>query len=788
MKTLFEEIEKASKISRENRHRFITMLCTSETDSNVFKLSKKIFKNLGLYNQNSSGNSFKSNLIVGRTKFLEIASSYLEGTFLHYKDCLDVLGLTFSSLVIDFTEGFNPNDLGILVETISAGGMILLISPPLERWNSLVGSWEKGISDFNVVPGDEACELLTPLFNKHFISRTVESPAVIIYDVDKEKLLKNFEGISFFSERELELELPESGEVKKKLYKLCVTQDQVRVLRSFESYFDRKKDDVGKSIVITADRGRGKTAILGIVTPYLVSRMHRVLKRPIRVMVVAPTLVSVQTYFHFLRKAMVRQGLKDFKTRESNKLITVLNSKFARIEYTVPRRAIVEKEFADVVIVDEAAGMDPIILEKITEGKRYTILSSTIHGYEGTGRGILKFLNRFRHKTEIDVETIHLDEPIRYAEGDPVERWLYDILLLDSRPDELDSSDIEKVESNTTSALSFEELDKEALITDQSLLKSFFGIYVLAHYRNKPSDFMVLADFPNHFPFRITLNGKTICSLHVAVEGSLDEKTIGELSEGSRPKGQIIPDLILKHYCIDNFPRLKGLRVVRIAVHPSLVGKGIGSFALRELEKWAVERDFDWIGTVFGVNPELLNFWIKSSFFPAYISPKRNDVSGEYSVLCLRTISDDIGLEMDELNLEFNKRLIEFLSDELRDLDTSTAVRLLNFCRDISQVSVFSTTSNFIDSYIPAPILKEGDTIRMRKYFDGLNLYEYIPDIIRPLVRYFYLIADRPKLEEEEHQLLIGKCLQLKSWRELNWEYDIFKNAVRKIWEWYCEK
>lgn len=810
MEALLEEIEKASKISAENRHRFITMLCTSELGSNVFRLSGKIIRNLSFHigGQKPPKTPHKNVLIVGRTKFLEIVSNYLKGTFLHYKDCSDVLGLSFSSLIIDVTEGFNPNDLGILVETITEGGVILLISPPLEKWKSLVGSWEQkitdlyGISSFKIITGSKTDDSITPRFNRHFISESLSSPAAIVYDVDKGSLLKNFEGISFFienksksntkTESKSELEFPESGEIKKKLYKLCATKDQVRALQSFETFFDREKEGKSKSTIITADRGRGKTALLGIITPYLVSRMQKVLKRPIKVMVVAPTLASIQTYFHFLRKAMVRQGLKDFKTRESNKMTTVLNSKFARIEYTLPRRAIAEKEFTDIVIVDEAAGIEPDVLEKITDGKRYTVISSTIHGYEGTGRGILKFLNWLSNKKEVEVRNVRLEEPIRYGEGDPVERWLYDILLLDSQPNEIEPDDFKSSgigKPGIEFEFKFEELNKESFINDQKLLKSFFGIYTLAHYRNKPSDFMVLVDFPNHFPFRVTLNGKTVCSIHVALEGSLDDATISQFSEGFRPKGQVIPDLIIKHCYNTDFPRLRGLRIVRIAVHPSIVGKGVGSFALSELEKWAGDRGFDWLGTVFGVNYELLNFWLKNAFLPVYISPKRNEISGEYSVLCLKDISKKSGIEVAELNFEFIIRLVELLSDELRDLNTFTAVKLLNSHMEILK-SPDLGMYNFVESRFNAPILNKGDSIRMKKYFEGLNLYEYVPDIIRPLVRYFYSISeiDKPKLEEKEHQLLVGKCLQLNGWRELNWEYDTFKQAVRTIWRWYCGK
>ena len=177
--------------------------------------------------------------------------------------------------------------------------------------------------------------------------------------------------------------------------------------------------------MITADRGRGKTAVLGIVTPYLIWRMYNVLKRPVRIMVVAPTPQAVQTFFKFLKKGLVRYGIK-YKVKESNGLITVVNSKLARVEYVVPRRAMVEKDLADIIIVDEAAGIDVPVLWKISEGVKYLVFSTTIHGYEGAGRGFsIRFLRKLEEDETIEIEKIHLTEPIRYGKGGVSSQFLW---------------------------------------------------------------------------------------------------------------------------------------------------------------------------------------------------------------------------------------------------------------------------------------------------------------------------------------------------------------------------
>ena len=77
-------------------------------------------------------------------------------------------------------------------------------------------------------------------------------------------------------------------------------------------------------------------------------------------------------------------------------------------------------------------------------GPYMVILSSTVHGYEGTGRSLsLKLISQLRGNTRSyqnnnmgahgrQLKEISLDEPIRYGVNDPVERWLNDLLCLDA--------------------------------------------------------------------------------------------------------------------------------------------------------------------------------------------------------------------------------------------------------------------------------------------------------------------------------------------------------------------
>jgi tRNA(Met) cytidine acetyltransferase len=115
--------------------------------------------------------------------------------------------------------------------------------------------------------------------------------------------------------------------------------------------------------------------------------------------------------------------------------------------------------------------------------------------------------------------------------------------------------------------------------------------------------------------------------------------------------------------------------------------------------------------------------------------------------------------------------LIEYLADELKDVETEIAVKLL---RTITK-----------SASVPKPKLSESDFRRLEKYFDGLSLYEYVSDIFRPVVKYYYSRVNRTEIGELEDKIVVGKVLQLKKWREVKNQYTLLQNSLKKIIEWF---
>ena len=435
-------------------------------------------------------------------------------------------------------------------------------------------------------------------------------------------------------------------------------------------------------------------------------------------------------------------------------ILEIQGKKFS-LEYWEPLMA--TRIQADVVAVDEASGIHVPLLHKIWRTHRRLVFAATIHGYEGAGRGFnVRFLSALKEDPNTKLRMVEMEEPIRYSRGDPVEKWLFDVLLLDAEPAELDEEDLEDIRRGR---LEYLRLDPEWLFSPEGeeTLRQLFGIYVLAHYRNEPDDLGMLADAPHHSirAVRTASQGKIVAAAQVAEEGGLDEDLIDRLLRGEKIAGNIIPDRLLKHARIRSFGRMKGWRIVRIATHPEVQSRGIGSRLLSYLYEESVERGYDWLGSGFGVNEKLLRFWSRNGFLALHLSPDRNPVSGEYTTLVLKPIRDEARRATMIASREFRWKLLHSLYDTYSDLETEIAMMMLD-----------QEPPGIDPDYKPrdTPVFRD----RLWIYNYGPMTYEAANDIIYELAKTYWLHPPekRPSLTDKERHILVAKVLQGKTWEE----------------------
>ena len=171
-------------------------------------------------------------------------------------------------------------------------------------------------------------------------------------------------------------------------------------------------------------------------------------------------------------------------------------------------------------------------------GPYLVFMSSTINGYEGTGRSLsLKLLQHLRTLSRSAVATasstasslqaptqstskkptigsagtiarnlreIKLEEPIRYAPNDHVERWLNEILCLDASLSTLRLTNTPQGCPHPASCELF-YVNRDTLFSyhpaSELFLQRMMALYVASHYKNSPNDLQLMSDAPAHHLF-----------------------------------------------------------------------------------------------------------------------------------------------------------------------------------------------------------------------------------------------------------------------------------------------
>jgi len=471
-----------------------------------------------------------------RKHFDVLAGANVEVKAVTFKRTRDILGKSFDILVLDMSYDYSPNDLGRIIETVRGGGLIFILANPFEKWKDMWTGFHKSL-----VTPPYTIKDVKKRFNRRLIKKFTEHEGIyIITENGKLKKKPRRSKSQAKIKGRKAVPIPEETLFPRELYEMALTEGQVEVLRAFEGLVE------GGMLVLTADRGRGKSVSLGLGAVGMAYTLGG-----LRVVITAPELENVQTLFRFAKKALERLGM-EVEVELERELIKGLRSGEIEFIYLSPAEGY--KKDADLYILDEAAGIHVPILHKYLNKER-VVYSSTIHGYEGAGRGFsVKFLKKAREKRSF--KELHMDEPIRYAENDPIERWLFDVLLLDAEPVELTEEDFELIKRKE---VYLEEPDLDDWFeNDREDLRHFVGIYILAHYRNRPSDVALLADAPHHEARVLRLkNGKIVTAIQIAKEGGIPKKVIDKMAKGYKPRGNIIPDMMVKHHFLKEFAKLK---------------------------------------------------------------------------------------------------------------------------------------------------------------------------------------------------------------------------------------
>jgi tRNA(Met) cytidine acetyltransferase len=344
--------------------------------------------------------------------------------------------------------------------------------------------------------------------------------------------------------------------------------------------------------VVTAARGRGKSALAGM----LVGRS------PGDSLVTAPAKAATDV--------LARYAGESFQFMAPDALAA---------EHDLPAY--------DWLVVDEAAAIPAPLLRQLIERFPRVLLTTTVQGYEGTGRGfLLKFC-----ATLPSLRRFTLDTPIRWAQNDPLEQVVDRIMLFDE-PD---------LEHFPQGDPVLQVVDQAGWSQKQEQLQQMYRLLSGAHYRTSPLDWRRMLDAPGqHF---IAASAGDLCAgaLWMVEEGGLDENLSRNVWAGfRRPKGNLVAQSLAAHGGSPLAATLRGLRISRIAVHPQRQREHIGA-SMIQLARQAAKARYDYLSVSFGYTDELWRFWQRCGFELVRIGSHKEASSGCYSAMALLPLTPE---------------------------------------------------------------------------------------------------------------------------------------------------
>jgi len=577
----------------------------------------------------------------------ELFVSLTDIRYTYYKETEKILGQTFGMLVLQDFEALTPNLLARTIETVTGGGIVVLL---LNTMKSLKQLYTLSM-DVHERYRTEAYGDLTGRFNERFLLSLGPFQECLVLDDELNVLpISAGKDVQLLEDPEHK-QLPnatansrklELNEIKRELVEtkpigdviqLARTVDQAKTVMEFTSSITEKT--LSSTVTLTAARGRGKSAALGMAIAVAVAHSYS------NIFVTSPSPENLKTLFEFVFKSLAALGYEehlDYNVHQSSNpdwkncivRVDIFRNHRQTIQYIQPQDYKVLGQ-AELVVIDEAAAI-PIRLVKDLIGPYLVFMASTINGYEGTGRSLsLKLIAQLRElskrsvvssatKSQNDASStkgssamtpatyqkpslsrslkeLKLEEPIRYAEGDGVEKWLNGLLCLDVQTSTSNRS-LQGCPHPSKCDLYF--VNRDTLFSyhpaSEVFLRRMMSLYVASHYKNSPNDLQLMSDSPSQQlyvllpPIGEADGGslpEPLVVIQVALEGKISKPSVmASLSRGIKASGDLIPWTISQQFQDEDFPTLSGARIVRIATHPDYCRMGYGTRAIKILTSY----------------------------------------------------------------------------------------------------------------------------------------------------------------------------------------------------------
>ncbi|HHF5160292.1 TPA: GNAT family N-acetyltransferase [Haemophilus influenzae] len=529
-----------------------------------------------------------------------------------FSKATNLLGQEFEHILFDARNGIHLEALAIAAGTLKMGGTLCLV---LSDWENLSQQPDQDSLRWN---GNQSA-IATPNFIYHF-KQCIER---YHFPILREESAVEFPPIFYSNENHKNATL---------------AQQQI-----IETILQTEQD----IYFLTAKRGRGKSALLGMLANQIQTPVY----------LTAPNKSAVHSVIEF------SEGGIEFIAPDELALTLQSESEFSQSAW---------------LLVDEAAMIPLPLLQEYSQYFQHIVFSTTIHSYEGTGRG---FELKFKRKIHRTFQHFELKQPLRWQENDPLEHFIDDLLLLNAE------DDFQQFPFQPHLPYQIREVQKPHHIVD------FYGLMTLAHYRTSPLDLRRLLDGENQRFYFAEYQQNLLGAIWALEEGNMaDDELIIQIQQGKRrPKGNLVPQALCFHENLSQACKLRSLRISRIAVQPNWQQKGIGQNLMQAMGN----ADVDFLSVSFGYTDELAKFWQKCGFVLVHLGEHQEASSGCYSAIALKGISKE-GLALVDtsykqfqrnLPLSFHPFAINFeqnqLDWQLDDFDWMSLKNFANFHRTL---------------------------------------------------------------------------------------------------------
>jgi tRNA(Met) cytidine acetyltransferase len=352
-----------------------------------------------------------------------------------------------------------------------------------------------------------------------------------------------------------------------------------------------------------------------------------------------------------------------------------------------------------------------------------------------------------------------METPIRWAENDPLENWMFKLLCLDA-----EIVDARTLVNFEPKKLEHQLLNKEQLVANSELLNEVFSLLVLAHYRTRPNDLKKLLDEENLFLYATLHHGHVIAVALVVAEGLFSGSLSTLIYRGERrPQGHLLAQALTYHCGLEHAARLDYARIMRIAVHPELQHQGIGTALLDYIVINEKSRGRDAIGTSFGMNVSLLDFWRKSNFTVVRIGFTREQTSGEHAAIMLFPLSDQGEKINQQAHTQFVEKCPYWFSDILKALPL-----------EIKNIFLSETKESFE--------LNDFDKKDLHSFVKYSRNYELCIAALNKFVMIKYDEIKQESFPDNFRQVLTEKVINKTSWKDIGNAMALSgQNEARKL-------